>query len=290
MPTALSSNTLLDEYRRRRFRQEPDLSLADEEEAEAFVNSVGICLFQPNRGVELPSLWQAAAGTCGPAPRWGQHDRLYFRAWSWKDSIFSRGGVLYAKAFGNYRVFISRSLLPYLYATGDLNYGGEEGDYLELYEDGKLSLDAKNIYASILEHGVSSTTMLRRYSHLGGKGSASTRFERALTQLQRGFMICAVGIADDNAWKYTFRYNTVIRQFPEEVLASRSVTSRAAMSTILQHYVDLVGSTTLSYTSKLFGWDATRLRRAAQDLAEAKRLGLLEDDTTLVSNLLANSI
>ena len=183
-------------------------------------------------------------------------------------------------------MFISRRLLPYFYAASDLNYGGEEDDYLELYRDGKLSIDGKNIYAALVEHGPSSTTMLRRYTRLTGEGQPSRRFERALTELQRGFMICAAGIAQDNAWKYTFRYNTVIRQFPDEVLASRSVSSREAMAGIIRHYVDLVGSTTISSVARLFNWDLERLQRLIRNLNDANQVLLLEDGFSLVSPLL----
>lgn len=265
------------EYREERFRQRPDLCLHSEAEAEAFIDDVGICLFQPNRGVMLPSLWQAVAGVSRAAPRWGEHDQMYFRAWNWKDSIFSRGRVFYGKAFGNFRTFISRRLLPHFYAISDMNYGGEDDDFLELYHDGKLSLDARNIYAAILEHGPSSTTVLRQKSGLAGGGVAARRFERALTELQRGLMVSVVGVSADNAWKYSFRYNLVTRQFPAEVLAARELTSREAMLDLLREYVSLVGETTTQDVGRLFGWRCERLNRLARALAAGGDIGLEEE-------------
>ena len=276
MPRKDAPEQRFQDYRETRFRQRPALRITSESEAEKFVDDVGICLFQPNRGVLLPSLWQAVAGVSGVAPRWGEHDHLYLRAWNWKDNIFSRGQLFYGKVFGNYRTFISRPLLPYFYSISDMNYGGEEGDYLELYEDGKLSVDARDIYAAILERGPSSTTILRQSCGLSGGGVAARRFEHALTELQRGLMICVVGVATDNAWKYTFRYNTVIRQFSEEVAKAREIKSREAMAFVLKHYLGLVGGVTALETARLFGWSLDRLTRIARSLAEYGEIGLEE--------------
>lgn len=266
----------LQEYRERRFRQRPELRISGESEAEAFIDELGICLFQPNRGILLPSLWQAVVGASGPAPRWGEHDRLYMRAWTWKDNIFSRGQVFYGKAFGSYRTFIARRLLPHFYAVSDMNYGGDDGDYLELYQDGKLSLDARNIYAAILDHGPSSTTALRERCGLPGGGQTARRFDRALTELQRGLMVCVVGVSDDNAWKYSFRYNAVTRQFPAEIARARELSSREAMSVLVSHYVGLVGSVAALDVARLFGWSYDRLIRVARTLAERGKIGLDE--------------
>ncbi len=260
-------------YRRRCWRQQPELRLRSLREAAEFLDEVGLCLFQPNQGVELPSLWGAAAGRSGPAPRWGEHDDLYERTWYWKDSLFAGGRFYYGKALGNYRLFVSRALLPHLWALSELNYGGDPDDYLELYQDGKLSLDAKNIYQVLRERGPSSTTVLRRSTGLAGEGNGWARFERALTELQRGLLIAAVGIARDNAWKYTFRYATLPDAFPEEVAAARQITSRQAMGHLLTHYVGLLGATTVRTAARLFSWQEERCLRVARDLIAAGTLG-----------------
>ncbi|MHB1416762.1 MAG: AlkZ-related protein [Chloroflexota bacterium] len=265
-------------YRQRRYRQSPALRLHSEREAAEFLDEVGLCLFQPNRGVELPSLWGAVAGLSGPAPRWGQHDAIYNRAWNWKDGLFASGDFYYGKALGNYRLFASRSLLPHLWALSEMNYGGEPDDYLELYQDGKLSLDAKNVYQVLRERGPSSTTILRRQSGLVGDGKAWARFERALTELQRGLMVAAVGVARDNAWKYTFKYATLLDAFPQEVAAAQDIPSREAMTRVLEHYVRLAGATSVRQAARLFNWSEDRCRRIAGGLVEAGTLTGSVDD------------
>ncbi len=262
----------LNAYRQRRWRQLAELRLRSLREAAEFLDEVGLCLFQPNRGVELPSLWGATAGLSGPAPRWGEHDDLYDRAWYWKDNLFASGRFYYGKALGNYRLFISRALLPHLWALSELNYGGEPDDYLELYQDGKLSLGAKNVYQVLRDRGPSSTTVLRRQTGIGAESSGWARFERALTELQRGLLITAVGIARDNAWQYTFKYATLLDAFPEEVAMARQLSSRQAMGHVLAHYVGLLGATTVRTAARLFNWPEERCLRIARDLDAAGTL------------------
>ena len=148
-----------------------------------------------------------------------------------------------------------------------MNYGGEPDDYLELYQDGKLSLDAKTIYQILRERGPSSTTILRRQSGLLGEGNAWARFERALTELQHGLMITVVGVARDNAWKYTFKYATLLDAFPAEVAAAREISRRQAMGRVLAHYVHLVGACSPREAARLFNWNEERCLHAARDLA-----------------------
>ncbi|MHB1007257.1 MAG: AlkZ-related protein [Chloroflexota bacterium] len=253
-------------YRKRRFRQTPEHRLQSIQEAATFIDDMGLCLFQTNHGIELPSLWGAVAGTSAPAPRWGQHDDVYELAWNWKDRLFAGGHFYYGKALGNYRLFVSTDMLPYLWALSELNYGGEPDDYLELYQDGKLSVDAKNIYRVLREHGPASTTVLRRASGIASGDDAWSRFERALTELQRGLLVAATGIARDNAWKYTFRYATLLDAFPKEVADAMRFSSRQALAHVLAHYVGLVGTATPRQASRLFGWREEPCLRAARDL------------------------
>lgn len=263
-------------YRRQRYRQMPELRLTSLGEAEEWLNEVGLCLFQPKQGVELPSLYGAVAGMEGSAPRWGSHSRYYGRAWDWKDTLLCSRRLLYGKALGDYRLFVSLEVFPYLFALSDLNYGGDEDDYLELYADGKLSVTGRDIYAIIASSGPISTTMLRRRLRLAG-GADSRRFERGLTELQRGLLIAAVGIARDNRWKYTFAYDTTLRQFPKQVERARRLRRREAMAWVLRQYLGLAGSATVRRVAALFGWEEEPLRRVVGELAASDEIGWDEE-------------
>jgi hypothetical protein len=255
------------ERRRWRFRQTPERRVQAIDEAARFVDEVGLCVFQGEKG-GLPSFYGAIAGKDGPAPRWGQQDRAYGQAWDWKDKLFSKGRIYYGKALGDYRLLASRALLPCLIAACAPGPVGDADDYLELYQDGRLGVDAKSVYEALLELGPASTTRLRQASHMHGKGGQFRRFEQALSALQRAFLVAPTGIARDNRWKYTFRYAPLHIAFPQEVALARELTSRAASASLLSHYLELVGPTPLSAPTRLFGWPTERAVRAAEKLAE----------------------
>ncbi|HEY3080547.1 MAG TPA: crosslink repair DNA glycosylase YcaQ family protein [Chloroflexota bacterium] len=249
-----------------RFRQRPELRVDSIEDAAAFVDDVGLCPFQGDRA-GLPTFYGAIAGREGPTPRWGESDPAYDRAWSWKDRLFSRGKVYYGKPLGDFRMLISRRLLPYVSAACAPGATGDADDYLGLYEDGMLGHDAKQLYEALLESGPASTTRLRQAARMRGRGEEWRRFEKALTELQRAFLVAPVGIDKDNRWKYTFRYAPLHLAFPEETARAAELSGRAAMSHLLLHYVRLTGPVKLATPARLFGWPVDRLERVAAKLS-----------------------
>jgi hypothetical protein len=245
-----------------RFRQLPHLRLGSIDEAAAWIDDVGLCVFQGER-CGLPSFYGAVAGRSGPAPRWGQHDGHYLRAWEWKDKLFSRRRVYYGKMLGDYRMLVSRRLLPYLVAACAPGPVNEPEDYLALYEDGLLGADAKQVFEALLATGPASTHRLRDAAHFQGKGGVFRRFEKALTELQNAFLVAPVGIDRDNRWKYTFRYAPLYTAFPDEVHRSTDLSSREATAFLLEHYLGLCPGATAAQAQRLFGWSTERLRRVS---------------------------
>jgi hypothetical protein len=249
-----------------RFRQAPHLRLGSIDEAVSWLEDVGLCVFQGEKG-GLPSFYGAVAGKSGPAPRWGEHDTYYGRAWDWKDKLFSRRKVYYGKLLGDYRMLVSRKLLPYLVAACAPGPTTDADDYLTLYQDGLLGADAKLVYEALLATGPASTARLRDASHLNGKGGVFRRFEKALTELQKACLVCPVGIDRDNRWKYTFRYAPLHVAFPEEAQRSAEMSSREATKHLLAHYLELVGSAQAAPVQRLFGWSPERMKRAVEQLS-----------------------
>ena len=229
------------------------------DEAASFVDDVGLCVFQGEKG-GLPSFYGAIAGRPGPAPKWGTHDRAYNQAWDWKDRLFSKKRLYYGKALGEFRMMVSRGLLPYLQAACAPGPTSDDDDYLALYEDGLLPADAKLVYEALMRSGPASTAKLRKSSGI----SDFRRFDRALSDLQRKFLVAPVGIDHDNAWKYTFRYAPLHHAFPKEAQRAAELHSREAMAHLLKHYVELTGVTTLREPARLFGWTVDRLAKVAE--------------------------
>ena len=263
--------TLLDlrELRAERYRQRPHLRVQTKAGALEFLNDVGLCLLFSGQDMELPSLWGALCGEDRPVPQHHRDHNLGL-AWEWKDSLPIEGKVLYGKFLRKKPVFISLALAPHFYALSP-NYGDPAQDFLQDYLDGRLSVEAKQIYEVLLEMGALPTSRLRREAALSGKSNAS-RFDRALAELQMQFRIAKVAISDANRWGYCYVYDLLPRHFPAIVAAARDISGGQARETILLHYLRTVVAAAPAEVARLFAWQPRDVDRLAQRLAGAGRL------------------
>ena len=259
----------LQEARVDRYRQRSHLRVRTEDEALDFLNDVGICLLFSARGMELPSLWGAICGEDRSVPDHHDDHELGL-AWSWKDTLPVAGKVLYGKFLRHTPVFISLNLAPHFYALSP-NYGNLAEDYLQDYRDGRLSVEAKQVYEVLLEQGALPTSRLRRDAGLAGKASA-TSFDRALAELQMDLRIAKVAISDANRWGYCYVYDLLPRHFPGVVAAAQAITGSQARETILLHYLRTVVAATPREVSRLFDWPLEDVARLSDRLAGEGRL------------------
>jgi hypothetical protein len=256
--------------RERRFRRQPELRVQDEEQAARFIDEVGLCVLFPVQRMELPSLWEAINGCSRPLPRHHDDDALG-KAWRWKDTLPARGRVYYGKLLRGKATLLTLDLLPSFYALSP-NYGGAE-DYLQEYEAGRLSREARAICDVLLERGALPTGDLRRLAHLSSR-SQKYRFERAIAELQQKLMLAKVDTADAGPWHYSYVYDLFVRAYPVQVEAARFLTPRRAQGTILRWYVHTAVMASPAYLCWLFGWRQDAVDRAAADLVEAGELTL----------------
>jgi hypothetical protein len=259
----------LRQARAERYRQRPDLRVRTEAEALEFLNDVGLSLLFSARDIELPSLWGALCGEDRPMPEHHRDPNLG-RAWEWKDSLPIAGKVLYGKFLRKKPVFVSLDLAPHFYALSP-NYGHPAEDYLLDYQDGRLSIEAKQVYEVLLEQGALPTSRLRREASLSGKANAS-RFDRALAELQMDFRITKVAISDANRWGYCYVYDLLPRHFDAVVEAARQIDGRQARETILLRYLETVVAATPATVARLFGWLPRDVDRLVVRLAAEGRL------------------
>jgi hypothetical protein len=268
MMTALTFESLR-EARTERYRQRPDLRVRTEDEAAQFLSDVGLCLLFSAKDIELPSLWGALCGEDRPVPSHHDNHELGL-AWHWKDQLPIDGKVLYGKFLRKRPVFVSLELAPYFYALSP-NYGNPTEDYLQDYADGRLSVEAKQVYEALLQQGALPTSRLRLEAGLGGKTNAS-RFDRALAELQMDFRIAKVAISDANRWGYCYVYDLLPRHFPQVVEAATAIGGRQARETILLHYLQTAIAATPQDLRNLFGWQPGDIDRLAGRLASEGRL------------------
>lgn len=267
-PLVATLDNLLD-ARSQSYRQRFHLRVQTEAEALGFLNDAGLCLLFSARDIELPSLWGAICGEDRPlAQHHDDHDLGL--AWAWKDSLPVARQVLYGKFLRKKPVFISLDLAPFFYALSP-NYGDPLLDYLQEYEDGRLSVEARQVYEVLLDQGALPTSRLRREAGLASQASA-TRFDRALAELQMGFRIAKVAISDANRWGYSYVYDLFYRHFPGVIDGAQGITGRQARETILLRYIRTVVAATPQQVSGLFGWEAGDVNRLADRLAGEGRL------------------
>jgi hypothetical protein len=213
-----------------------------------FVDEMGFCFFWPIAKVELPSLFHAIAGKVRDVPM-AHDDADLSKCWSWKDEALGRRQWFYAKVLCKRATLISLDFLPVFYALSP-NYGDDE-DYLQEYEAGLLSRDAKNIFEALRDIGPLDTVRLRRECRLSAD-SAKTAFERALTELQVGLRILPVGVAEAGAWRYAFIYDLVTRHFPDVAGHAREITRSEARTRLVSKYIDNVVAASRSDVERVF--------------------------------------
>ena len=260
----------LSEYQRNTFRLRGDLTLGSKEDALAFVEERGFVYFWPIKGIQLPSLWKAVAGN---RPVADAHDDPGHVTWGWKDEMLDKRRWYYAKVLRGRAMMISHAVVPFFYALSE-NYGDPDIDYLQLYEDGLLSREAKVIYEVLLREGPLDTVTMRRKIHMTGKASNSP-FDRGLVSLQRDFKILPIGIARVGGWRYSFIYDHVHRYYPELPAKAHPISRRTARRELVSLYFDSVGMAAESDARKLFQWPKRDIDSALASLVE---------DGTLLSN------
>lgn len=251
----------LEAYRARTYKIHPDDRVKDIEAAIDFVKQRGFAFFWPIKDILLPSLWVATAGD-RPVPN--NHDDPGHVTWGWKDSLLGKKQWYYAKVLRKKATLISLDMFPFFYALSE-NYGSPEEDHLVLYEQGLLSSEAKGVYEAVLDNGPLDTVSLRKAARLTSSESTS-RFNRALTELQADFKLMPIGVAQAGAWRYAFIYEIVVRHHPEILDQARFIQENEATLQLTKRYFHSVGAASASNVARLFTWRLKRVNSLLQSL------------------------
>lgn len=259
--TRVINQEALKRYQAHTFRTLPGQRVHTIEGAIEFVKQRGFVFFWPIKEMVLPSLWGAVAGD---RPVADAHDDPGHITWGWKDELLGKRAWYYAKVLRKRATMISWEAVPFFYALSE-NYGSPEEDYLTLYEQGRLTLEAKNVYEALLDKGPLDTLALRKASRLTSRESDS-RFNKALTDLQADFKIVPVGVAQVGAWNYAFKYEVVARQYPDLPELAHEISERQARMKLAEFYFRSVGAANRGDLSKLFGWFPTPIEHTLNAL------------------------
>ena len=257
----------LNTYRRQTYHTHPNLRVHTRDQAVEYVGERGFVHFWPIKDIELPSLWGAVAGD---RPVADAHDDPGHVTWGWKDSLLGSKQWYYAKVLRKKATMISPDMVPYFYALSE-NYGAPEEDYLTIYEQGRLTLEARQVYEALLYEGALDTIDLRKATHMTNRESDS-RFNRALIDLQVDFRILPVGVSQAGRWHYAFIYDVVHRCYPELIEAAHPISEKAARQAVLETYFRSVGAAQLRDVVLLFGWSRREAERALDAMVQTGML------------------
>lgn len=247
-------------HRARAFQLPPARPIASPAQALTFVNQRGFIFFWPIKGVDFPSLWTAVAGD---RPVADEHDDPGHITWGWKDDALPRRKWYYAKILRRKATMVSLAAVPYFYALSD-NYGSFEEDHLVAYQEGRLTLAARNVYDALLAKGPLDSISLRKESRMAS--AKESEWNRALEDLQRDFKILPIGVAEAGAWRYAFIYEIAARFYPDLPEKSRHISESDARGTLLELYFESVGAAQAGDIRKLFGWPDELTDRALKRL------------------------
>lgn len=249
------------------YRRTPALAVKNEAEARTFVDALGFCFLWPIKDIEMPNLLHAIAGRAREVP--AEHgDPDGSRCWSWKDRSLGQKWWYYGKLLCRKATLVSLNLLPSFYACS-ANYG-DLNDYVQEYQDGVLTAEAKQVYEALLEHGPLDTVRLRKEAHMSAE-NAKSRFDRALTDLQVGLKVLPIGVAAVGAWRYAFVYEIVQRHFPDLPEQARQIKRSEARRTLVQRYMDAVVAaepSTLGRVFHVFNWSKAEWANTLAALVE----------------------
>lgn len=251
------------EYRCTTFHSLPDLHITTSSQAMDFVNQRHFVFLYPAQGVTLPSLWVAATGD---RPVSTQHDDPGQIVWRWKDEFMDKKVWYYAKILHHRSTILSLQVLPYFYALSP-NYGDPESDFIVEYKSGKLPMESRLVFETLLKEGPLDALALRKAAHLTNAES-TPRFNKALEILQQSFKVLPVGIAEVGAWKYAFIYELTHRYFPDLIEQARPISENQAFRKIITGLIKSVGVANDKDIVRLFNWRLQDVQRAVDYLSQ----------------------
>ena len=260
----------LNKYRAKAYRLSPLTRVRTSRSALDYINQRGFIYFWPIKGIEMPSLWTAVAGSRVVADK---HDDPGHITWGWKDNALGKKKWYYAKILRRKATMISLDVAPYFYALSE-NYGSPEEDYLLAYEEGRLTQAAKQVYEALLTEGAMHTIDLRSAAKL--TNAKESEFNKALEVLQSDFKVLPVGVAKAGAWKYAFIYEIVSRHYPDLPEKARFISEAEARRKLIELYFASVGAAQERDVQKLFGWQKDLIARTLSSLVEKRKLVELE--------------
>jgi hypothetical protein len=250
----------IETYRDRMWRRDPECRVEDVYAAERFIDDVGFCAALTDSRRPGPSLY---VGVCGRrdahSPRNVQKDPESSLAWTLKDEVMRRGRCFYGKVLRGQATFISARLVP---AFNSLLGCSRK------MESQVLSKDALTILRILRNEWEMGTRDLREASGI----TERTKFDRALTQLQRSLKV----IPSDVLYEPTFTYIWSLPETRFQEQMKVSIKRERALRDIAHAYLHGAGMTLRGELARVTGLSSPEAglgNWALVDEGVAERLG-----------------
>jgi hypothetical protein len=226
-------------------------------EAVRFIDAVGFCLLFPIQGLPLPSLYYACARR--ECTSW---DQYCLRIWKWKDEFGRQRRAFYSKYFKGRGTFISVKLLPHFLATEGSAYGAE--DFERAYAAGRITVDARTVWAALAAHGPMATLELRHACKFETQ-AGNRRFKKAVLQLSRLLLVVHFGTEQETEAWASSRFELTARAFPAAMSGARRISQDEARRVLAAKYAEWHPGTDARTMARLFGWSKAEAIAARGD-------------------------
>ena len=212
-------------HRDRTWRRDPENRVEDVYAAERFIEEVGFCEALTDSRRPGPSLYVAVCGRRDAhMPRNVQKDPESSLAWTIKDEVMRRGKCFYGKVLRGRSTFIAPRLIPCFNALWGIP---------QKMEKKTLSADAQIILRIMRREWEMATRDLREASGIAERA----RFDKAMTQLQKGLKIIPTEVLYEPT--FTYIWSIPEARFPE--LLKQNVEREVAVKEIARSYLTGAG-------------------------------------------------
>lgn len=170
------------------------------EEACAFVEAMGACLFHRKNKAAVPALSDVVA----------PDDEIAGHPMIWKDELHEAGRLFYGMAVRGDTSFMVMDLLPAFYRL----QGMDTETYLAQYDRGVIDTASVRVLRALVDYGQLSTKELRRAARLAGPGEKPA-FTAATSALRRTLTVTQAFSKSRVRAGYEYVWDLFERMFPE---------------------------------------------------------------------------
>jgi hypothetical protein len=252
---------VIENYRDKMWRRDPELMVENVIAAEAFIESVGFAYALTDLRWPCPSLYIAVCGRRDVRmPRNVQKDPEASHAWLLKDDLLRRGKVYYGKLANGRATFIAPRLLPAFYSIWGIPRAREKAQF---------SQNALAILKVLRKEWEMASSDLKTAAGIADRAS----FAKALDELQACFKVIPGEVL--YVPKFTYIWHLAEGRFSKDKF--KTIDRHKALTEIAKAYLNSVGETGRGELARITGLSRLEAgigNHALVDAGYARRLAV----------------